>query len=196
MMRAARLAAALGLLLPASCAAPPLRLYTLGGQNQAAPPSQEGTRLAVIDLPRVGVPDYLDSADILVRDGQVLRRSSRARLASRLSIEASDLLRARLAARYPSLMITAQAPLDERARVLLVTITRLDIAADGRGTLVADWTIAPPDPRSAASEKRAALTATGPVGTDGDVVALEHDLLLRLADRIVLPASASAPRGP
>ncbi|MEJ1979320.1 MAG: ABC-type transport auxiliary lipoprotein family protein [Acetobacteraceae bacterium] len=56
-------------LLLAACASPPLTLYTLGAPSIAADAPPLGRRAMVIEVRRVTLPDYLDTQDIFVRDG-------------------------------------------------------------------------------------------------------------------------------
>ncbi len=60
-------------LLLASCAAPPLKLYTLDAPAIATDSRPLGGRAAVIQIQRVTLPDYLDTQDILVRRGKHAR---------------------------------------------------------------------------------------------------------------------------
>ena len=93
-------------LLLASCATPPLTLYTLGAPPIAADTAPLGRRPVVIAVARVTVPDELDTEDIVVRDGSTLRRSTRGRWASRLSLGITDRLTERLAERRPDALVT------------------------------------------------------------------------------------------
>lgn len=70
------------------CASPPLTIYTLGtpAAMDAMPMNR---RSAVIEVRRVTVPDYLDSKGLLVRNGNVLARSTQGGWATRLSLEAT-----------------------------------------------------------------------------------------------------------
>jgi hypothetical protein len=175
-----------GLLL-ASCAAPASRVYTLGAPAALPEVRAESTGFPIVYVARVTMPDYLDSEDILVRRGDVLRRSSRGRLATRLSLGATSLIGAQLARRYPAMLISDQPPVDTPVMRLIVNIGRLDVAADGSGSLVADWSIIPAGQTEPITRYRASFSAHGPVATDDDVVSLERRLLMQLADAIILP---------
>jgi uncharacterized protein len=180
-----------GLILPcvlagllASCAAPSLSLYTLGGPAVASDTGPLGRHAAVIEVPRVTLPDYLDTQDILVRNGNTLDRSPRGRWASRLSLGITNLLTARLAQRRPDALVTDQPQTQAPSYRIQINISRLDVTVAGVATLEADWLIVPRDPAMPTRRDRAQFTATGPVATDQNVVTLEEGLLNRLADAI------------
>jgi uncharacterized protein len=170
--------------LLASCASPPLSLYTLGGPAVAADAPPLGGRAVVIEVRRVTVPDYLDSQDILVRHGNTLERSARGRWASRLSLGITDLLTGRLARRRPDALVTDQPQTEAPSYRILVNISRLDVTADGKATLEADWQIVSRDAAMPVRRDRAGFSVTGPVATDQDVVTLEETVVDRLAGAI------------
>jgi uncharacterized lipoprotein YmbA len=99
----------------------------------------------VITLSRVTIPDSLDSTDIVVRDGAILRRSATSRWASRLSIGITDLLTAQLAARLPDALVTDQPQASPVSARLMVDISQFDITTAGHAILTANWTIIPAD---------------------------------------------------
>lgn len=167
----------------AACAAPPLKVYTLDAPAILVDTRPAPTH-ASLEVWRIVLPDYLDTQDIVLREGSQINRSSHARWASRLSIGATDLITARLAAARPDLFITDQ-PLVSPARYrLFINISRLDVSWDGAASLAADWTIVPRDDRRPELHDRTAFALTGPVKTDADVVALTNAVLDELAVRI------------
>jgi hypothetical protein len=172
-------------LLLASCASPPLTLYTLGTApaSDAAP---LGARPVVIAVARVTMPDELDTEDLVVRDGSVLRRSTKGRWASRLSLGITDRLTQRLAERRPDALVTDRPLSDAPNERIQVNIGRLDMDSDGTATLDADWMIVPRDPRAPTRRDRGHFTASGPVATDADVVALLGKVLDQLAAAIAI----------
>jgi uncharacterized lipoprotein YmbA len=173
----------------AGCAAPPLTLYTLADQtNQTAAPL--GEHPVVIEVSRVTIPDDLDTEDILVQDGNVLRRSKTGRWASRLSMEITSVLAHQLASRYPEALVTDVRQLTSPAERVLVSITKLDITAQGAAEITADWQIVPENSQSSVTRDRARFSLSGPVTTDQDVVALEGKLIGKLAESISLPPGA------
>ncbi|MFT8783962.1 PqiC family protein [Acetobacter syzygii] len=173
------------LLSLAGCASPPLRLYTLG-----VPPDANVTephlssRTATIAISRVILPDYLDSQDIITRQGEEILRSSRARWASRLSLGVTDLLTNELSNKRPTELITDQPLADVATMRVQIDISRFDVAANGVATLDATWAVLPRDPNLPLTRERAHLVANGSVSTDADVAALMRELVIRLADRV------------
>jgi uncharacterized lipoprotein YmbA len=170
--------------LTASCASPPLTIYTLGAPAAAVGTGPLGQKTLVIEVRRVTIPDYLDSQDILVRDRNVLARSSLGRWATRLSLEATYFLTSELARRRPDTLVTDQPPIEPPNDRIFVAISRLDVTSAGVATLDADWQIVPRDPKQPVRRGRAQFTSSGPVATDQDVVALTKAVLSQLADAI------------
>lgn len=172
-----------------ACAARPLRLYILNDPAALAPPAQLRPGAPVIEVNRLTLPDYIDTVDILVRRGSVLERSAGARWASRLSILATNLLTARLAARAPGALVTDQWRGTAADYRIVVQVTRLDVTTAGVASLSAYWQIVPRDPRLQAVRDRTQIRVTGPVATDQEVVELETELFERLAEAIRLPSA-------
>jgi uncharacterized lipoprotein YmbA len=163
----------------AGCAASPVRLYTLGtGQVRGTP---SGPAAVVIVIAHVRIPDELDSEDLLVRSGAVLRRSPNGHWATRLSTEVTDRITDDLAARRPDALVTSAMPSQTPDWRVVITLSRLDVSADGHATLAADWVIVPRDPARPLGHDRAVIALDGPVATDLDVVRLEGALVDRLS---------------
>jgi uncharacterized protein len=148
---------------------------------------------AVIEIARVGLPDYLDSRDLVVRQGDLLRRSSTGRWASRLSPATTDLLTARLAMRRPDAWVTDQPQARTPDYRLLVHISRLDITSTGTGNVEAVWELVPRDACEAVIRHRTQFTMSGAVGTDERVAHFERSLLERLASDIDISSVHPAP---
>ena len=167
------------------CAGPPLTVYTL----QAPPARMAGLPaiMGVVAVARVAVPDAVDSQDILVRQGAVLRRSATGRWATRLSLGVTDLMTARLAARYPDALVTDQPQAGAVTARVDINIDTLDVAADGSAVLSANWTIIPADPKRRVTHDRARIVLAGSAADDAAVVVLLGRSVVALADRIVLP---------
>lgn len=163
-------------LAAASCAAPALTLYTLtpGAGAVMAP---LGHAPVVIALARVTIPDELDNDDILVRAGSRLVRSATGRYGSRLSIEITDRITAQLAARYPNALVTSRPGSQAVAYRVLIDVSRLDVSADGRAELAADWQVIPPDPASPIRRDRAVVRADRALAADADVIAVEQTVI-------------------
>ena len=173
------------LLSLAGCASPPLRVYTLGvpsDANMAEP--HLSAQAATIAISRVILPDYLDSQDIITRNGEEILRSSRSRWASRLSLGVTDLLTNVLSNKRPSELITDQPLADVATMRVQIDISRFDVAANGVATLDATWAVLPRDPNQPLTRERAHLVDTGAVSTDAEVAALMRELVIRLAERV------------
>jgi len=182
-------AALLALLLAGCSAAPPLRLYTLGG-----PPVSEDARplprgAAVIEVDRLILPNDVDSEDILLRDGDVVKRSPTGRWVSPLSVLATDLVTARLARRAPDALVTDQWPAESPDYRVIIHVARLDVTGNGLAVMDVDWQILPAGFKKRAIRGRAQIKLAGPTATDSDVVRLETALFERLADTIVIPGA-------
>ena len=170
-------------LMLAACAGPPLTLYTLGPDMVGADHSQAAPA-AIIAVARVSLPDALDTQDIMVRDGATLKRSSTGRWAERLSLGITDLVTAKLAARYPRALVTDQpqtGPVTER---LAINISQLDVTSAGRVSLAADWTYTPADPNLPVRLERTRVTLGADTATDADTVQAIRDAVTALAERI------------
>ena len=171
----------------AGCAAPPLTLYTLADQEGATSAQPLGVHPVVIEVARVSIPDDFDTEDILVHDGNILRRSKTGRWAGRLSLEITSLLAHDLAARHPEALITDVRQLTSPGERVLISITQLDVTAQGHAELTADWQIVPENSEAKIVRDRAHFSLSGPVATDQDVVTLEGALIKNLAGAISLP---------
>lgn len=174
----------------AACAARPLKLYTLSDPAVMSPPGQLRPGAPVIEVDRLTLPDYIDTVDILVRQGNVLERSDGARWASRLSILATNLLTARLASRAPGALVTDEWKGTAPDYRIMVQVTRLDVTSAGVASLNAYWQIIPRDRQLQAVRNRTQIRVTGPVATDQEVVDLETELFERLAGAIRPPYPA------
>ncbi len=173
------------LLSLAGCASPPLRLYTLGVPSDANVSEPHlSARATTIAISRIILPDYLDSQDIITRQGEEILRSTRSRWATRLSIGVTDLLTNVLSNKRPSELITDQPLADVVTMRVQIDISRFDVDANGVATLDATWAVLPRDPNQPLTRERTHLVATGAVGTDAQVAALMRELVIRLADRV------------
>lgn len=181
----------LAAVLLTGCAAPPLRLYTLGDP----PPTEDAKPLPrgapVIEVDRLVLPDALDSDDLLLTDGNVVVRSRTGRWVSRLSLLATGLVTSQLARRAPDALVTDQWPIKAPDYRVMIGIDRLDIARKGWAVMDANWQIFARDrgPESQSPRGHVQIKLTGATATDRDIVRLETALFDRLADRIRLPTS-------
>lgn len=171
----------------AACAARPLQIYTMSDAVAIEPQGQLRPGAPVIEVDRLTLPDYMDTVDILLRRGSVLERSDGARWAGRLSIQATNLLTARLATRAPGALVTDEWKGPAPDYRLMVQVTRLDVTSAGVASLNAYWQIIPRDQPLQVVRDRTQIRVTGPVATDQEVVDLETELFERLAGAIRLP---------
>lgn len=180
-------AALLALSLAGCAAAPPLRLYTLvalpvGEDVRPLPPGAE-----VTEVDRLTLPNAIDSEDILLRDGDVMKRSPTGRWVSPLSLLATNLVTSQLAMRAPNALVTDQWPTGAPDYRIMIHVARLDVASNGEAVMQADWQILARDPAKHSMRGRAQIRLSGPTATDGDIVRLETSLFERLADAINMP---------
>jgi len=171
----------------AGCAAPPLRLYTL-----AAPPASADARplprgAALIEVDRLVLPDVLDSDDIVLTDGDVVKRSRTGRWASRLSLLATDLVTSRLAMRAPDALVTDQWPARKPDYRVMIHVARLDVTSKGRASLDAEWEIISRAPERHTHRGRIQVDLSSPDASDPGIASLDAALFERLADAIALP---------
>jgi hypothetical protein len=192
--------ALIALTLAGCTAAPPLKLYVLSddplssGEAMVAAHPAPRPGVPVIEVVRVTLPDYMNSRDLIVRQGDVLERSSTGRWASRLPVATTDLITAQLAMRHPEAWVSDQLQARTPDYWLTVHISRLDISSIGAGTVDADWEIVPGNAPAPIIRRRIQFTMRGVVGTDDRVASFERTLLERLAREIdfsSLPGASS-----
>jgi uncharacterized lipoprotein YmbA len=172
------LAAAAVVTLAGCAAGPPLSLYTLSEPSVSPiePP---------LESERVSLPSYIDTQDIVTREGDVVVRSMTGRWVSRLSLLASDFLTDRLAIAISRAVVTDQRQPATPDYRITVAISDLDITRAGTATLSADWEIVSREAGKCVVRKRIRFTLDGSAATDQDVVRIERTLFDRLADSII-----------
>jgi hypothetical protein len=109
-----------------------------------------------------------------------------------LSLAITGRLTRRLGQRYPAALVTDRPLTETPSERILVNIGRLDITTAGVATLDADWMVVPSNARRPPRRHLLQISATGPVATDQDVVTLVGVVLDRLAEAIVIRASADS----
>jgi uncharacterized lipoprotein YmbA len=128
--------------MTACSSGPPLRIFVLTpalAQTALAPTSASPAERIVIR--HVLVPDYLDTTDILMREGtNEVKVNATGRWDERLSQGLTRALTADLAARLPSDAVGLD-PSSEAQQQVLITVNSLDLWPDGRCVLAASWTI-------------------------------------------------------
>ncbi|GAN85709.1 outer membrane lipoprotein [Komagataeibacter intermedius TF2] len=172
-----------------ACSSAPVRFYTLGAPAVAVGAEGSSTipitdSTPVIEVERARMPDYLDSQDIMVRNGHEIERSGLGRWASRLSVGATDLITARLAQKWPNLFVTDQSQPDRPTWRLQLNISRLDVSRDGKSALNADWAIIPQDTRASILRNRTTIVMDGNTASNANIAKVTESLLNELSDRI------------
>jgi uncharacterized lipoprotein YmbA len=136
------------------------------------------------------VPDYLDTTDILLRDGgSEVKVSATGRWSERLSQGLTRALAADLQTRLPSVPVV----LDRSSpahRQLLINVNALDLWRDGRCALAASWTIVDHDASRLVSTGSGTFYSS-PMGSttevgDARLVEVISRTLGELADAIAL----------
>ncbi len=170
--------------LLASCAPPAPRVYVL------APPAATAPLLAattVLVVPRIRIPDYLDTRAIQVRDtDSVLAASRTGRWASRLSDQLTETLVADLQRLHPTIQVTRSELDAPGAQRLLVDLDVLELDRDGTATAQARWSIVRPGRPDLVMQSH--LSLHGNAADDAGVLDTLRQVASQLAGRIGLPA--------
>lgn len=160
----------------------------------------------VVELKSVLLPDYLDTTDIVLRDGQnELKTSQTGRWGERLSVGVTRLLGQDLARGMPAIVLDQSESARHPARTLLINVDGFDVWPDRRCVLTAHWTIVGDDGRSLGADEKATIIASVPQSSNGladaAVVQAMTGAVGQLADHIAndlsrtLRISASRSRG-
>ncbi len=178
-------------LLMGCSSAPAPRTYVLSPPATPIGGVRAESGRSILELKPVSVPDYLDTTDIVLRNGRnELTVSATARWGERLSIGITDALSGALARRLPGMTIVTTPVHRQPARLILVDIEAFDVFPDGRCILVARWVIEGPDRRAATRSERGSVAtqvAGGP--TDAAIVAAMTAAIDKLADHVAAAAS-------
>jgi len=101
------LAPAVSLVLAACASSPPPRTFVLSAPAEPVAGVLNEAGRPIVELPTVALPDYLDSTDILLRDGRnELKPSPTARWGERLSVGITHALEVALTRRLPGVLVT------------------------------------------------------------------------------------------
>jgi len=177
---------------------PPLRTYLLTPPlHSAVVPGQIAPTPRIL-VPRVLVPDYLDTTDIVLRDGSnEVKVSATGRWGERLSHGLTRELAAELGARLPTDKVMLDRLGSAQSR-LLIDVSALDLWPDGRCAMAATWAIVE------TATPHAVIYGSGtfdssPVGStiavdDGRLVDAVSRTVGKLADAIALNMTQSAGR--
>jgi uncharacterized protein len=173
--------------------------YSLDQAVEVPAPADAVSEHAAIQLQRVLIPDYLDTTDIVLREGaHELHESSTGRFGERLSLGITHALRADLAARMPQYTVTLAQSGRSTARQILVNVDTFDVWTSGRCVLVADWTVLDGERGSPIAAGRGTFTnagaGAGVKAGDGAIVAAMADVVRQLAEHIA-PTAETASSG-
>ena len=158
-----------GLLVLLGCSSGPAPgIQGLGAPAAAVASVVSETGRPVVELKPVSLPDYLNSTDILLRDGQnELKASPTGRWGERLSLGVTRALAEDLARRLPRVTVLQSASDGPPAASVVTDLDAFDIQPDGRCVLTARWTILGPDRRALVGGKRATIVTMVPRDKDG-----------------------------
>ena len=138
-------------------AGPSPDLYVLGALSAATTVTTAHAGLPVVEVKRVGMPDYLDTTDILIRSGDQVVPSRTGRWSERLSVGVTRAFATALAARLPRMMVTTTSRAEPPAFQVVVDIETFDARTDGQIVLVADWSVTEGTARAKLYSERASL---------------------------------------
>ena len=177
------------------CAATPLpRTYVLGTPANPDPGVVNEAGRPVIELATVALPDYLDSTDIVLRNGQnELTPSTSGRWGERLSLGITHALEVALARRLPGVLVTHTSMPGQPAVSLLVNVEAFDVHPDGQCVLTARWMQAGDNGQPATISQQGTFvtkaagsaSATGSLA-DAAIVSTMAAAVDQLADRIAM----------
>lgn len=151
----------------------------------------------VVGLGRVGMPDYLLKDSMAVRKGdneiqylesalwaEALDHAFQRTLAANLSSQLGD-SRVRLSSWQPG----------QVALAVRVSVERLDVDAQGRGTLIARWGIEAPDSGKVLKSGESSFTKSGPVPHDdpASIATTLSDLIAQFSEVLVKAVRECAP---
>jgi uncharacterized lipoprotein YmbA len=162
--------------------------------ERAAPPTERSPPVALsaptsLEVRRVLVPDYLDTTDILLRDGShEIRVDPTGRWGERLSEGLTQALAADLAARLPRAAIVRDAS-SQAQRQLLINVEAMDVWPDGHCVIAAHWSVLDRGAKSAATSGSGTFDAPATAGSssvsDANLVDAVARTVAKLADAIV-----------
>jgi len=177
--------------MTACSSGPPLHTFVLTPPAAPIAPVPDTASLTErILIRRVIVPDYLDTTDILMRDGtNEVKVNGTGRWDERLSQGLTRALAADLAARLPSdaVVLDTSSPAQQQ---VLITVNSLDLWPDGRCVLAASWTILDRDAPRAVAGGSGTFDSPASGGTirvgDAHLVDAISGNVGKLADKIAL----------
>ena len=181
------------ILLVTACATsgPPPVQYLLGA-DQAPPSAVNPVRgRQVVEVRPVRLPEYLDTRDLLVRQGSQLIPSTTGQWAERLSVGMTRALALALSTNLPNAALFTTEPVQRSARQLLVDVTSFEARADHEVILTARWTFTDGAGRNALLSQDTVLVEPTGSTSDEAVVNAMNKAVEALASQI----AASIKRG-
>ncbi|HEX2943458.1 MAG TPA: PqiC family protein [Rhodopila sp.] len=187
------LAAAL-LAVACSRSGPPPNMYVLGNPQTVVTASMSDSHMPVIEVAGVRVPGYLDTTEIVTRNGSQIVPSATGQWAERLSIGVARALAADLATRLPTMLVTTTQPLSPPARQVLLNVDTMEARPDHQVVMITNWSI-----MDGTTERtflsRHSTFATPIQGTgDAAVVAAMTRAVAELADQVANGIRQAPPR--
>ena len=143
----------------------------LGTAAAATTVTRPQAGLPVVEVKRVGIPDYLDTTDILIRSGGQVVPSRTGRWSERLSVGVTRAFAAALAVRLPLMTVTTTSRAEPSALQVVVDIETFDARTDRQIVLVADLTVTKGTARAKLYSERTSLVETMAGTGDSAVVA-------------------------
>lgn len=186
-----------GVLVVVGCSSsPPQNVFVLSGAARPVPVVASDAGRPVVRLKPVNVPDYLDTTDIFLRDGQnQLKSSPTGRWAERLSVGIARALSEDLTARMPGITVDEGEPVQPPALTLLVDIGAFDIRPDGRCVMAARWTVLGRDNQTVLADEHATIVTAVRLSdggmTDAAIVTAMADAVRQLADHVAVNLARS-----
>jgi uncharacterized lipoprotein YmbA len=174
------------------CSSSPLpRTYVLSAPADPVAGVHNEAGRPVVELATVSMPDYLDSSDILLRDGRnELKPSATGKWGERLSVGITHALEVSLGRRLPGILVTHTPMSGQPTRRLLVDVAAFDFQPDGRCVLTARWTVSGSDPQTVAIAEQGTFVTIAPTSAgafaDSAVVSAMAAAVDQLADRMAV----------
>ena len=177
---------ALAPLLIAACAStPPARLYVLGDPPEPTQAVEVQSGRPVVQLLPVSVPDYLDTREMLRRDGRnEVTPSPTGLWAERLLVGATHALAASLATHLRDVVIATDPSGVPPSRQIIVDVLAFEIGTDGRCLLTARWSFVSGDGVRVLHRESDSFVEQAAQSSDANVAAAMTRAIHRLALQI------------
>jgi uncharacterized lipoprotein YmbA len=178
------------LFLQMACSGGPARaIYVFEGREKSISTLTTDAGRPVVEVKPVLVPDYLDTTDILVRDGtHQLKASPTGLWGERLSVGITNAVAIDLASRMPGIVVEQDGSGQQPVSTVLISVTSFDVWPDHRCVLTASWTFLGKAQNNVRGGEQ--TTIVTPVGgppdhlADPAVVAAMSEAVHELTDRV------------